>query len=713
MDADGRRRSVLHDALPVTDERGMRRAAARSMVKARVVAVVFAVVQALVYEPPPGLELPFDRWLLAASALAGAVLISALGWWAARHRSLAVVRAGARAEIAGDAALVLATLFAFSFDHRAQLWALMVLPVLEAAWREQLRGALVTWVALAVGYLARHLWAVERYDHVELTVHSVTYRTGLVLVVALVAGLMANSMRRAVDAHGRINAELRRRVDTDPLTGLGNRDHFFRRLGEELRARDRPGAMAFLDLDRFKTINDSLGHRVGDELLREVADRLQAVLRPGELLARFGGDEFTALFPGTDGTVALVRTQALRDALARPIELEGRTLRPSISAGLVSWSAGERDDPQTVLSDADLALYAAKDSGRGGTIERFRPPMAERLQRHVSLEHDLVTALDRHELHIEYQPILTADTATPAGFEALLRWSHPTHGAVGPEELMRIATDLDLGVLVGRWVLEEAIASIARWRRVLPGLTVAVNLGPGQVRDARTSAQHVLDTLRRHEVPPDALMIEVTETTVIACEDAQLLNLLTILRSGGVRVAVDDFGSGYSSLSRLTDLHVDVLKLDASLVRDAPNDHRRELMLESVIRLAHDLELVVVAEGVETAAEREQLRHVHCDLLQGFLLARPEPPGPTEGWLEREAGSRPADPWAADPEAADPEAADPGTVGRQAADPVIPATAHVPTAPDPVPEPSASDPDAPSGSRVADGPSVAPPSPAP
>jgi diguanylate cyclase (GGDEF)-like protein len=626
------RRRVREPLPPVGEELAFRRAAASGMAKVRLAGAVFVTVQALLYQPPAGLTLPFPWWALPLCVVPAVMVVSMAGAAAARHANLRVVRFGARAELAADAAIMLGVIFAFSFDHQSQLWAMMVLPVMEAAWRERMSGALLVWAGMTAGYTIRDYWAAHVYDYIDVAIESITYRSGLVLTVTLIVGLLASSMHRAAAALSTANTELARQARTDSLTGLGNRDHFLAELGTDLRQR-RSGAVAFFDIDNFKTINDSLGHTAGDFILTEVGARLSAGLRDGDVVARFGGDEFTALLRDVDGAgEALDRTHRLQEALKVPVEIHGRRLTPSMSAGLVIWD-DTCTDASAVLSEADLAMYEAKRRGRG-SVMTYTSTMATELQRRMTLEQDLPEAVERWDLGVAYQPIVHALTGRPAGFEALLRWTHPTHGQVPPMEVMQLANELGLGEAIGRRVVETAVCDLARWRSLDPELFVTVNFGLGQVSDAAATATHIDRTLRAAGLPQQALVIEVTETAVVEGADRALDALLPVLRGQGVRVAIDDFGQGYSSLSRLSSLTLDVLKLDRGFVTDCAAEHRHTVMLEGLVRLAHDLGLDVVAEGVETAGEQHQVREVGCDMIQGFAYARPGTADAATHWLQ-------------------------------------------------------------------------------
>ncbi|MCX4766851.1 EAL domain-containing protein [Streptomyces sp. NBC_01275] len=428
-----------------------------------------------------------------------------------------------------------------------------------------------------------------------------------------------------------LNLRLRYEATHDALTGLPNRTLFFERLEKALAA--GPGqrfGLCYLDLDGFKTINDSLGHAAGDRLLVEVADRLQScATAPGEMVARLGGDEFVALTTGPD-TCREVDELAARimNALVAPVRIDGRELTVRGSIGIVEGPTGERSAAE-VLRSADITMYRAKSAGGN----RFELADAEADARAIT-RHGLTTALpaalERGEFFIEYQPLVHLGDGTVRGAEALVRWLHPQHGVLGPDRFIPLAEHTGLIVPLGRWVLEESVRQAGEWReRGGDGhpLRINVNLSPCQLTHPGL-VQDTVDILERAGVEPQALCLEVTESALIGADD-DLLKPLRRLAEMGVDIALDDFGTGYSNLANLRRLPVSVLKLDRSFtqgMQQFPADPVDLKIVEGIVSLAHSLDLAVTVEGVETGAQAEQLRILGCDTAQGWYYARPGPP---------------------------------------------------------------------------------------
>ncbi|GAA2488245.1 cyclic Di-GMP phosphodiesterase RmdA [Actinocorallia cavernae] len=430
-----------------------------------------------------------------------------------------------------------------------------------------------------------------------------------------------------------LNLRLRYEATHDALTGLPNRTLFFERLEKVLAAGDgQRFGLCYLDLDGFKTINDSLGHAAGDRLLVEVADRLQScATAPGEMVARLGGDEFVALTtgPGSDRTVDEL-AERIMNALVTPISIDGRDLLVRGSLGIVEGPAGERTAAE-VLRSADITMYRAKSAG-GNRSELADPEADARAITRHGLTTALPTALERGEFFIEYQPLVHLGDGSVRGAEALVRWLHPQHGVLGPDRFIPLAEHTGLIVPLGRWVLEESIRQARAWRVRHGGqdagpLRINVNLSPCQLSHPGL-VQDTVDILERAGVTPDALCLEVTESALIGADD-DLLKPLRRLAEMGVDIALDDFGTGYSNLANLRRLPVSVLKLDRSFtqgMQQFPADPVDLKIVEGIVTLAHSLDLAVTVEGVETGAQAEQLRVLGCDTAQGWYYARPGPP---------------------------------------------------------------------------------------
>ncbi|OYT99967.1 MAG: two-component system response regulator [Burkholderiales bacterium PBB1] len=426
---------------------------------------------------------------------------------------------------------------------------------------------------------------------------------------------------------------------TDALTQLPNRHALCDRLQ---RCRDRSIAHAgscyavlFMDFDRFKLVNDSLGHDAGDELLRQIATRMQAALRPGDEIARLVDGEPTAVRIGGDEFVVLVDrlrrpsdaervAQRLLDVLRQPYDIAGQEVLSTASIGIVTSDRADRD-PDALLRDADTAMYEAKSRGRGRYVV-FSEDMHDRVRDAVRLEADLRRALNNgQELHVLYQPIVELDTQRMVGVEALVRWTHPTRGEIAPNDFIPLAEESGLIVELGNFVLRTACWDAMTWRSSL-GLrapaTVSVNLSRAQiVRSAL--AQQVADQLRESGLPAHALRLEITET--FAMQDSDLIYTLEALRALGVSLALDDFGTGYSSLSSLDQLPLDVVKIDRSFTSKMAGSEYHAALIEATLRMAKALHLEVVAEGVETKAQADQLLLLGCPLAQGWLFGRPMP----------------------------------------------------------------------------------------
>jgi diguanylate cyclase (GGDEF)-like protein len=429
----------------------------------------------------------------------------------------------------------------------------------------------------------------------------------------------------------------------DALTGLPNRalftDHL--RLAVERARRDAHHAFAvlFLDLDRFKNINDSLGHLYGDSLLVEIARRLQSCTRQVDTVARFGGDEFAVLLDGTGDPEAAVRVaEKIQRELRTPFDLYGHEAFTSASIG-VALSRTGYTNPEDVLRDADTAMYRAKDGGKA-RHEVFDHTMHTRAVTMLRLENDLRRALERGELRVHYQPIMSLRSCELAGFEALVRWEHPDRGTVSPVEFIPLAEETGLIIPLGQWVLEEACRQLREWQDASPfnrNLMMSVNLSGKQLSQPDV-VERVQGVLRAAGLDPRTLKLEITESVVMEnAEEAAAV--LTRLRALGVGLSIDDFGTGYSSLSYLHRFPVNALKVDRSFVaRMASGDENLEIV-RTVVTLAQNLGMEVVAEGIETAEQLSQLRALRCEYGQGYLFSKPLPASEAAALLRGDGGS--------------------------------------------------------------------------
>ncbi|WP_199429794.1 sensor domain-containing protein [Qaidamihabitans albus] len=414
----------------------------------------------------------------------------------------------------------------------------------------------------------------------------------------------------------------------DPLTGLANRTLVLERLTAALGAADRTATacVLFIDLDKFKVINDSLGHSVGDQVLRIAAERLYGNVRRRDVVGRLGGDEFAVvtLDVAESGEIAAL-IEHLRNALTEPITVEGRHLHIDASIGVVTAEPGDERTAEDLIRDADVAMYEAKTRGRG-RYEFFDVELRERVQRQLRLEQDLRDAVGNGQLWLAYQPIVDLDTGDPVAVEALLRWTHPVHGAISPSEFIPLAEESDLINLIGDHMLRTATREVAARRRQHGLRTqLTVNLSARQLDNAAL-VPAVHDALRAAGLPPEALCLEITESALMR-EPAAAAEVLTALRGLGVRLAIDDFGTGYSSLAQLRKLPLDTLKADQSFVAGLgePREQSKdaEAIIASIVAMAHAVGLTVIAEGAESAHQAETLRRLECDQAQGYHFGKP------------------------------------------------------------------------------------------
>jgi diguanylate cyclase (GGDEF)-like protein/PAS domain S-box-containing protein len=438
-----------------------------------------------------------------------------------------------------------------------------------------------------------------------------------------VGGFVVNA--RDITERKELERQLTFRAFHDPLTTLANRALFGDRLGHALQRRHSNGtsvAVLFCDLDEFKTVNDSLGHGAGDRLLGVVASRLAGVIPQGDTVARLGGDEFAVLLEEAKGPMDAVRVaEEVLESLERPIELDGRQMFLRASIGIaMSHDAGE--SAEDLLRAADVAMYSAKASGKGG-YEFFEASMHEAVSERLELESDLRLVLERDELVLDYQPIVSLEDGSLTGVEALVRWEHPRRGRLAPERFIKLAEATGQMVAIGGWVLRTACAQARTWRRLFPDrhpLNIVVNFSGAQLQGPGL-VEEVEEALSGAQLDPGSLIVEVTESVALDSEHA--VERLRKLHAMGTYISIDDFGTGYSSLDYLRRLPIDVLKIDATFLGELGRESDDSTLVDAILAMSHSLGIIPVAEGVERETQADELTRLGCRLAQGFLFHRP------------------------------------------------------------------------------------------
>ena len=439
-------------------------------------------------------------------------------------------------------------------------------------------------------------------------------------------GIRTRALITALDITARKLAEavLTHQASHDALTGLPNRI-LINAILHDLLGRKASGVVVFfLDVDRFKTVNDAIGHAAGDAILAQLAARLRPAVRLGDVVGRIGGDEFVVICGNLHVTDAQAVAERLRTAVKEAFSLGGRRIFLNISIGIAP--AGPGDTAETMLDAADMAMYQAKNAGGDGIAVRDARTLATATAR-LNLESDLRLALDRNELRLHYQPVIDLKTGGTIGFEALLRWEHPTHGLLQPASFISLAEDSGLIVPIGEWVLNQALQQTQQWRNTLPGaedLTISVNVSVRQLQDLRV-VDTVRDALRTTGISPAAVTLEITESVLVDRSELPTA-IIQGLHACGVGLAIDDFGTGYSSLSQLRWLSADTLKIDRSFVSELGyKDPSSASIIELILGMARVLNLSVIAEGVETTAQLTELRRLGVRHAQGYLWCAPLP----------------------------------------------------------------------------------------
>lgn len=413
----------------------------------------------------------------------------------------------------------------------------------------------------------------------------------------------------------------------DPLTGLANRTLCLDRIRQAMERSQRREnyffAVAFLDVDRFKVINDSMGHAFGDKVLLRVAEELKTCVRGLDTVSRYGGDEFVLLMEELVSPREGVNTvRRVRDLFIDPLIIDGYEVKLTCSVGVV-LSPQDNKQPEELLQNANIAMHRAKTGGRD-KLKIFNSRMLDEAIQQMFMETDLRKAITNNEFYLEYQPIVSLEDGNLRGFEALLRWLHPKKGLISPMDFIPMAEETGLILPIGRWVLQRACMTMAAWRRAMPdanGLFLSVNISGKQF-----SQPDLLDLVKRaldeSQIPPEILRLEITETAIME-NAAYAVERLTKLKNAGVGISIDDFGTGYSSMSYLQRFPLDALKVDISFIRSLDQREENKAIVKAIVNLAHTLNLKVIAEGVEKNSQRDYLVDLGCEFGQGYMYARP------------------------------------------------------------------------------------------
>ena len=458
----------------------------------------------------------------------------------------------------------------------------------------------------------------------------------IALVNKPIAGIGWLATHEDVTERNRAEERIAHMARHDALTDLPNRILLRDRLEHDLKRVKRGECLAVLclDLDHFKGVNDTLGHPIGDELLKAVADRLRRCTREPDTIARLGGDEFAIIMNGmTQPSDAAALSKRLREAITKPYNINDHQIVVDISIG-ISVSPDDGSEPDQLLKNADMALYGAKADGRG-TYRFFEPEMDARMKGRRELEMNLRNALVNNELELYYQPLVNLKNNEISAFEALLRWHHPTRGMISPNDFIPIAEETGLIVPVGEWVLRQACEETANWPN---DVKVAVNLSPAQLK-SRNLVQVVMSALANSGMAANRLQLEITESVLMQNTFATLATLHE-LRKLGVQIAMDDFGTGYSSLSYLRSFPFDKIKIDRSFIQDLANGAEPYAIVRAVTGLANNLSIISTAEGVETQQQLDTLQNVGCTEMQGHLFSKARPAGEIAQLFRQEAKKR-------------------------------------------------------------------------
>jgi len=437
-------------------------------------------------------------------------------------------------------------------------------------------------------------------------------------------------------SHKQYEARLEYQANYDALTGLANRNRLHDRLKQAIVSAERykhQVAVAFIDLDHFKFINDSLGHHVGDRVLVEVAARLQSCVRENDTIARHGGDEFVVVIDHSDEAVISSLMPRILDSIAQPVMVEDRELQVTCSIGFSLYPI-DGHDAGTLLKNADAAMYRAKEQGRNN-VQFYTEELNEKIGARLRMESMLRRALERGEFYLNFQPQVALRTGCVVGVEALIRWNHELEGIIPPADFIPLAEELGLIVPIGEWVLLTACKQMKAWQDSgLPMISVAVNLSARQFKQ-KDLVETIARVLQETGLAPCYLDIELTESMVMYNVESAVTTLRK-LRDMGIKLSIDDFGTGYSSLNYLKRFPINVLKIDQSFVRDIASDAGDAAITRSIIALAHSLKLQVIAEGVETEEQLNYLAQHHCDVIQGYYFSRPLSAAACELFLQQD-----------------------------------------------------------------------------
>lgn len=574
---------------------------------------------------------------LGTTQLAIDVAVPTLGAYAAsRHTLPRALRSGIAAVSLMLTSAVVVHLMDGSIEGHFHFFAMIPIVALYEDW---VPFGLAVLVVLLHHGLMGTLEPESVYDHANAWQHPWRWafvHAGFFAAACVGAIINWRLHEKARDAEQELAATMRHQAHHDALTGLPNRTHLLehaRRLLGAADARRVCVSVLLIDLDRFKEINDVLGHASGDVLLSRVGPRMATVVREGDILARLGGDEFAAVLAHADEDAAGAVARRLLDRLAQTVEVDGVDLQVDASIGIAVSHPGSHDTIDTLLQRADIAMYTAKRNRSGFAVYEQDQNTAT-LER-LNLLSELRSAIAGDQIVLHYQPKLALPGVELVGVEALARWEHPTRGLLGPAEFIPAAESTGLIVPLTLRVLRKAIAQLAEWRSAGNDFTIAVNLSPRCLAEPDLTEQ-VLGLLAEHDVPTRCLELEITEET-LANDPDRALKTLTALHSSGIHISIDDFGTGYSSMAYLRRLPVSELKVDRSFVLGMLQQADDEVLVRSLVELGHNLGLTVVAEGVEDQDTLNALMQVGCDVAQGFHLGRPMPAAGFDEWLQRRA----------------------------------------------------------------------------